>query len=58
MGSRPLLYAKPLGGDFTKFRLPPHSTSGGPYASKAHPLALALTIPLLKNIALIGHSSS
>jgi len=47
-----------MGVNCTKFGLPPHSTSGGPYASKAHPLALALTIHLLKNIALIGHSSS
>jgi len=44
--------------NFTKFGLPPRSTSGGPYASKAHPLGLALTIHLLENIAIIGHSSS
>jgi len=44
--------------NFSKFGLPPGSTSGGPYAGKAHALALGLTIHLLKNIALIGHSSS
>jgi hypothetical protein len=58
MGSGPLLYVNPLDVNFTKFGLPPRSTSGGPYASKGHTLALALTIHLFKNIALIGHSSS
>jgi len=52
------MLCKAIGCELYQIWASPCSTLGGPYASKAHPLALALTLHLLKNIALIGHSSS